>query len=68
MSRHLEKLGNNEFKELVDNLNKCRWLYDEICCNGLSDMLADFPSDEDCSRCVLFTKERRSNGKRRKKT
>lgn len=57
MSRHLEKI-NGEFKETIMDLAKCRWLYDEVCCNGMSDMVADFPDDEYCSRCVLFTKER----------
>ena len=63
MSRHLEKI-NGENVESIDDMKKCRWLYDEVCCNGMSDCVADFPSAEYCSKCVLFTKEVKRRGKK----
>lgn len=67
MSRHLEKV-EGDFKETIDDMTKCRWLYDEICCNPLSDKVADFPNDDYCQNCLQFTKERdRRNGTRKSK-
>ena len=68
MSRHLERTADGEFKETIDDMTKCRWLYDEICCNPLSDKVADFPNDEYCLNCLQIGKEReRRNGTRKSK-
>lgn len=68
MSRHLERTADGDFRETIDDMTKCRWLYDEICCNPLSDKVADFPNDEYCSNCLQFVKEReRRNGTRKSK-
>lgn len=68
MSRHLEKI-NGEYKESITDMSRCRWLYDEICCNTLSYCVAESPSEEYCSLCPCYTKERdRRNGKRLSKS
>ena len=61
MSRKLIRKGKG-FVERLDNPNKCRWLYDDVCCNDSSEWLADFPLDL-CKTCRYFTKER-VNGKK----
>ncbi len=57
MGRQLER-KDNRLRETVTDDNKCRWLYNEVCCNDSSEWLADFPH-EFCDRCRYFAKERK---------
>lgn len=44
---------------IVDDMYKCKWLVDEVCCNDKSDWRADFPP-YDCAEqdvCKYFEKE-----------
>ena len=54
-----DKDGKVSDKVLVDNLNKCKWLCDEVCCNDECDYLADYPPHkcESIEECELFEKE-----------
>lgn len=43
----------------IDDMNKCKWLCDEVCCNDKSPLLADYP-DIECDNkeeCEYFEKE-----------
>lgn len=44
-------------QRLKENQGSCKWLYDEVCCNGDCDMRADFPDEEYCRRCEYFEEE-----------
>lgn len=41
--------------------NKCKWLYNQVCCNDKSEFLADYPYPrckcEDDTYCKCFEKE-----------
>ena len=54
MSRWIETdfttQGRRYYTEKLDNPDRCRWLTNEVCCNGDNiDMRGDFPNQ---SRCV----------------
>ena len=57
MSRWLDKVGSSVYHEEINSMDECRWLINEVCCNDKSDMCCDFPHEDYCKRCVLFTKE-----------
>lgn len=44
---------------LVDDINKCKWLCDYVCCNDESECLADYPTHkcESIEECELFEEE-----------
>ena len=54
-----DKEGKQSESVLVDNMNKCKWLCDEVCCNTECDYLADYPQHkcESIEECELFEKE-----------
>lgn len=51
--------GHAKNDVLVDDINKCKWLCDEVCCNDESECLADYPPHkcESIEECELFEKE-----------
>ena len=59
MARHLEKTPKGDYRETITNINQCRWLYDEVCCNDRCDIVADYPDPElYCKRrCKFYEKE-----------
>lgn len=61
MSRHVQRINGEYVTQIVDE-EKCKFMYDDTCCNDSSYWLADFPSAEECAECPYFEKER-SNGK-----
>jgi hypothetical protein len=49
----------------VDEIDysKCKWLYNEVCCNDKSDYVAGYPSSKICESkkyCKYFEKEDRT--------
>lgn len=57
MSRWIEDV-DGVIKEEIKSMEECRYLYNEVCCNDRSDLLADFVDSEYClHRCPLFAKE-----------
>lgn len=63
MSRWIET-GKDEhgrfYLETLKDPEGCKWLMDEVCCNGDNkEMVADFPFEEDCTpeRCPYFERE-----------
>lgn len=49
----------------MSQTNKCKYLYDKVCCNDSSAFLADFPSQQDCDDCPLKDVKDKNNDKRR---
>ena len=47
----------------IDDMNKCKWLCDGVCCNDESECLADYPTHkcESIEECELFEKEECAN-------
>lgn len=44
----------------IDDMNKCKWLCDGICCNDKCDYLGDYPYPLKCDSkdvCSCFEKE-----------
>lgn len=58
MSRWIEELSNGTYKEKIVDLQECKHMYNEVCCNDKSEWLADYPdSQNDCKKCKLFESE-----------
>ena len=53
------KDGHVRSDVLVDDINKCKWLCDYVCCNDECDYLTDYPQHkcESIEDCELFEKE-----------
>lgn len=58
--------GNGKATDMrIDDINKCKWLCDEVCCNDKSPLLADYPASirnnmcecESKVHCEYFEKE-----------
>lgn len=65
MSRFIE--SDNENKNNIvtlDDPKKCAWMYNEVCCNSNSCMVADYPGIDYCIRCKFFTKETMKPGEK----
>ena len=57
MSRYLESCGESYHEEIAD-MEECKYLINEVCCNPDSDQCCDFPHHEYCLYCCPhFTKE-----------
>lgn len=57
MSRWIEELPDGTYHEEIENMDECRWMYNEVCCNDQSPHVGDWPWKDDCSVCLLFEKE-----------
>ena len=58
MSRWIEKDNDGTIREGISDLDGCRYLYNDVCCNDQSEQCCDFPHEEYCAkRCPHFTKE-----------
>lgn len=58
MSRWLEDDGYGGLREVVANIEECRYLIDDVCCNDQSEQCCDYPHPEYCKyRCPHFTPE-----------
>lgn len=58
MSRWLEDDGFGGHREVLADIEECRCLINEVCCNDKSEQCCDFPHPDYCTyRCPHFTKE-----------
>ena len=58
MSRYLKKAAiHGKWVQVIEDMNKCSWLVDDVCCNGDCEHCGDFPDDEDCEVCNHFKSE-----------
>ena len=56
MSRWTEKVGD-DYKVTIADMDDCKYMYDEICCNDESEHCCDYAFEDVCKRCELFEKE-----------
>lgn len=57
MSRYLETNNDGEHIETLADMDQCKHMINEICCNADADCVADYPTETDCLFCPYFTKE-----------
>lgn len=60
MSRYIDEKTVNGCKQYIVTLadpNKCKYIYNDVCCNDKSGFVADFVDEDDCDCCGLFEKE-----------
>ena len=56
MSRYLRWI-HNQFREVIDDFNGCRYAIGDVCCNADCEHCADFICDIDCEECRCFEPE-----------
>lgn len=60
MSRYIEEKDGKTITTIED-MDKCKWLYNEICCHDKSEFLANYPYPstmcENKKICKYFEKE-----------
>ena len=57
MSRWLEELPDGSNRITIADEDSCKYMYNEVCCNGYSEHRADFPDEDDCKNCAFYEKE-----------
>lgn len=58
MSRRYEKTPDDGYTVVVDDMSRCKNMYDEVCCDGRSPWRGDYPDHEyNCKRCPWFEVE-----------
>lgn len=58
MSRYLKQAAiHGKWVQVIEDMNKCSWLVDDVCWNGDCEHCCDFPDDEDCEVCKHFKAE-----------
>lgn len=56
MSRWNDSENGNHIEEIAD-MEQCRWLMNEVCCNSDCPCVADFPGEGECDACPYFEEE-----------
>lgn len=58
MSRYIEEKDGKTITTIED-MERCKWLYNEICCHNKSEFLSKYPSImcENKKTCKYFEKE-----------
>lgn len=56
MSRWVEKEGD-DYKITIADMDECKHMYDEMCCNDESEHCCSYAFEDDCKGCELFEKE-----------
>ena len=65
MSRFIEVNPNTGKNEIwLDDPTRCKHLYNEICCEGMSRYVTEFPTREQCKYCRYYEKETLKVGQR----
>ncbi len=58
MSRQYEKMPDDDYTVWIDDMSRCKNMYDEVCCDGRSPWCGDYPDHEyNCKRCPWFEVE-----------
>ena len=57
MSKWITQLDDGTYEVVLDDKYKCKWMYNEVCCNDQSEILADYPWNGECKKCKLFERE-----------
>ena len=57
MSRWIGSASDGGHKVTIADMDECKYMYDEICCNDESEHCCCYAFKDDCERCELFEKE-----------
>ena len=57
MSKWVEVLPGGGHKVTIADEDSCKYMYNEVCCNGFSEHCSYGLREEDCKGCELFEKE-----------
>lgn len=57
MSRWVDKLPNGELREEIADINGCRHMYNQICCNPNSEFCTCDTGEDDYRSCIFFEPE-----------
>lgn len=57
MSRWIEEKPEGGYLITLDDGERCKHMYNEICCNDASPRVADYPGDLYCRKCPLYERE-----------
>lgn len=62
MSSYLSKNEKGEYIQEIQDINLCKWLINDVCCNDKSECLGDYPYPrsicEDEFGCGCYEKEK----------
>lgn len=56
MSGWIEEKGG-KYVTTVADMDACKHMYNEVCCNDQSELCGGWPDEYDCSHCELFERE-----------
>lgn len=57
MSRKIKAAFSSSPLIEIDDINKCKHMYNEVCCNDESECCGCYAFEDNCKRCELFEKE-----------
>lgn len=57
MSRWIKDAPDGGYITTIADMDECKYMYDEICCNDESEHCCCYAFKDDCKRCELFEKE-----------
>lgn len=57
MSRWIEGTFGRKTLITIADMNECKYMYDDICCNDESEHCCSYAFEDDCKGCELFEKE-----------
>ena len=59
MSRWITRNDDGSITTTISELDECRWLYNEVCCNDECEECADYPypSEKCLGSCPFFEKD-----------
>lgn len=57
MSRWIDIDKNENCIEEIADMNECKFLINELCCNPECPLNKDFPFESDCENCEYFMAE-----------
>lgn len=57
MSRWIEGTFGGKTLITIADMNECKYMYDDICCNDESEHCCCYAFEDDCKGCELFEKE-----------
>ena len=57
MSRWIDIDKNEKVVEEIAEMDECKFLINEVCCNPECPLNKDFPFESDCEQCAFFTEE-----------
>ena len=57
MSRWIEDAPDGGYITTIADMDECKYMYNEVCCNDESECCGCYAFEDNCKRCELFEKE-----------